>query len=205
MRTPQSQIVQVQSHIVHTLYDSTTISNCPGAISNCPLYESTAISDYSDILWEHHNLKLSRHSIRGQQSQIVQTLCGSTAISNCPNTLRQYDSTAISMFANFQVLCLVLTIWRRAFKTQGLSSTLEECANPAHTAVLGNHTLTSGDNLLMSLFPPCSVCVCNFCCYLFCCCFPSTPLHRLDNMVSLFMLTLYLCECLVYVHIFIKT
>ena len=177
MTAPQSQIVQMQSQIVHTLwqhhnlklsrcnlklstlYDSTAISNCPDAISNCPLYESTAISDYSDILCEHHNLKLSRHSIRGQQSQIVQTLCGSTAISNCPNILRQYDSTAISMFANFQVLCLVLTIWRRAFKTQGLSSTLEECANPAHTAVLGNHTLTSGDNLLMSLFSPCSVCV----------------------------------------------
>ena len=171
MRAPQSQIV-------HTLYDSTTISNCPHTLwqhhnlklsthsMTAPqsqivqtLYDSTTISNCPDTLWQHHNLKLSRHSIRGQQSQIVQTLCGSTAISNCPNTLRQYDSTAISMFANFQVLCLVLTIWRRAFKTQGLSSTLEECANPAHTAVLGNHTLTSGDNLLMSLFPPCSVCV----------------------------------------------
>ena len=111
MRVTQSQIVQVQSQIVQTLYMSTAISNCP------------------DTLCEHRNLNLSRHfmwapqsqtvQVQSQivqvQSQIVQTLyegtatsncpdSNSTTISNCPDTMRAlqsqidetlYDSTAI--------------------------------------------------------------------------------------------------------------
>ena len=88
MRATQSQIVQVQSQIVQTLYVSTAISNCP------------------DTLCEHRNLNLSRHfmwapqsqtvQVQSQivqvQSQIVKTLYEGTATSNCPDS----SSTTIS-------------------------------------------------------------------------------------------------------------
>ena len=154
MRAPQSQIIQ-------TLYESTTISNC------------------SDILWEHCNLKLSRHSMRAPQSHIVQTLYESTTISHCPDTIRPHQSQIVhtlrehcnpklsrhSMRASQSQCSWTFSYCAWFWQFDGELSKLKDfqalwrSVETLHTAVLGNHTLTSGDNLLMLRFSP-VVCVC---------------------------------------------